>query len=245
MLVECESLESPAVVADPQQPEEVFSSIPSDAPSEQDPSEEAPTKKRNCGRTGPTSPEGKAKSRLNSVKHGSCAETLILPGESEDDWSDLLRKWTGRYHPAENTLEYDFVLKTAQAEWTRIRCERNYSNFQFYGANNASYNWTPDQIKTHDRLLRYKTTAERSFQREYRQLEQHYKSHPPAPPEPDPEQQAAADLAADLADYCPFDFTQVDPTSPTGVSFIQRAGGDPVKDRLTGRKQYKDGDPYP
>jgi hypothetical protein len=42
--------------------------------------------KRNCGRTGPTSPESRAASSQNAVKHGACACTLILPHESQEEW---------------------------------------------------------------------------------------------------------------------------------------------------------------
>jgi hypothetical protein len=40
------------------------------------------SEKRNWGRTGPTSPEGRAASSKNAIKHGACAQTLILPCES-------------------------------------------------------------------------------------------------------------------------------------------------------------------
>ncbi len=44
----------------------------------------------------------------------------------------------------------------------------------------SPYNWAPDQIKKYDLSLRYKTAAERAFQREFRLLEQYYKTHRPA-----------------------------------------------------------------
>jgi hypothetical protein len=98
-------------------------------------------------------------------------------------------------------------------------------------------------------MQRYKTAAERCFQREYRQLEQHYKAHPPAPPEQTAEEKAAAEAAAaeaaELANYCPVDFTVEDLTSPTGVSLGMRSGGNDELDRKLGRKIYQRGDPYP
>src|ERR1700722_11260188 len=44
------------------------------------------SKKRNSGHTGPTSPEDRATSSRNAIKHGACAKTLILPHESVADW---------------------------------------------------------------------------------------------------------------------------------------------------------------
>ena len=55
--------------------------------------------KRNCGRTGPTSPEGRAASSKNSIKHGSCSQTLILPCEKEESWLLLLNRWLKTYQP--------------------------------------------------------------------------------------------------------------------------------------------------
>ncbi len=247
MFSDIDTPEFPAAVADTQ-PEEDFSS-------------DAPSAKRNCGRTGPTSEAGKAKSSQNSFKHGACSKTLIQPGEREEDWLLLLKIWTDRYQPEENTLLYTFVLKTAQAEWARIRRQQHLDDFLCQNWT-APYNWSDALIKRHDLMLRYKTSAERCFQREYRQLEQHYKAHPPEPPKPTPEEEAAAAQAIfakqtptgspetaaeadELYRYTPQDFTMEDPTSPTGYTFIERSGGNPDLDRKLGRKIYQRGEPYP
>jgi len=141
--------------------------------------------KRNCGRTGPTSPEGRATSSKNSIKHGSCSQTLILPHESEESWLLLLNRWLQTYQPPEDSLLHDFVLKTAQAEWYRMRAQRNLDCHECSPEGLSPANWTPDYIKKHDLLLRYKTTAERSFQRTFRLLEQFCKLHPSAKNAPD------------------------------------------------------------
>ena len=182
------------------------------------------SEKRNCGRTGPTSAEGRLASSKNAIKHGACAETLILPCESEEAWELLFNRWLREYQPAEDSLEYDFVLKTAQAEWQRIRALRNFNDCLCVISQGSSpYNWSPDQIKKHDLSLRYKTAAERAFQREYRLLEQHYKIHRPQPAKesaaknsaaPDPKPQATLTVGGE------------DPTSPTGITLLlQNIGG--------------------
>jgi hypothetical protein len=59
-----------------------------------------------------------------------CATTLILEHENEQDWLQLLPTWLDGYqNPVENTLLYNFVLKTAQAEWFRLRAQREYDFF--------------------------------------------------------------------------------------------------------------------
>jgi hypothetical protein len=162
--------------------DEIFdetAALPVDPPlSDPPPSEEddGQPKKRNCGHTGPTSDADHAKSAQNARKHGACARTLILPVESEQGWLILLSRWQDTYKPDEESLEADFVLKAAQAEWLRLRAVRVYDEFLSTTTSEPPYRWTPEQIKTHDLMLRYKTTAERSFHREYRALEAHYKT---------------------------------------------------------------------
>ena len=156
--------------------------------AEQGEPEQPAPEKRNCGRTGPTSPEGRATSSKNSTKHGSCSQTLILPHEKEECWLLLLNRWLQTYQPAEDSLLYDFVLKTAQAEWYRMRAQINVDCHECSQPGLSPTRWTPNYIKKHDLFLRYKTTAERGFQRTFRLLEQFCKSHPnesrPAEPAP-------------------------------------------------------------
>jgi hypothetical protein len=149
----------------------------------------AETQKRNSGRTGPTSFTGRQTSARNATRHGMCATTLILPGEVEADWLDLFQSWLNTYqNPAENTVLYTFVIKTAQAEWRRLRIEREYDFHIVSHGNPPIGGWQPEEIKTHDLILRYLTTAERRFQREYKMLEHHFKTHhKPAKSAPEPE----------------------------------------------------------
>ena len=188
--------------------------------AEQGEPEQLEPEKRNCGRTGPTSPEGRATSSKNSTKHGSCSQTLILPHEKEECWLLLLHRWLQTYQPAEDSLLYDFVLKTAQAEWYRMRAQINLDCHECSQPGLSPTHWTPDYIKKHDLFLRYKTTAERGFQRTFRLLEQFCKSHPnegrpaepaPAKPaEPEPEEEPEPELL----------ILGEDPTSPTGTSIL-------------------------
>jgi hypothetical protein len=168
---------------------------------------ETSIEKRNSGRTGPTSTEGQAISARNATRHGMCATTLIMENEVEADWLDLLRTWLDGYqNPAEFTLLYTFVLKTAQAEWRRLRVQSEY-DFHMFGHGSPPIGaWQPHEIKNHDLILRYlrrrkplqpagtetmrrkplqpagteTTAAERRFQGEYRMLEHHFKTHPAA-----------------------------------------------------------------
>ena len=69
--------------------------------------------------TGPKTPEGRAAVRLNGVKHGLYAETLVLPGESESDFTSLLESYEAEHQPATPTEEA-LVQQLTMAMW-RLR----------------------------------------------------------------------------------------------------------------------------
>src|ERR1700704_1891841 len=69
--------------------------------------------------TGPKTPEGRAAVRLNGVKHGITAETLVLKGESEADFTALLDSYEAEHDPATPTEEA-LVQQLAMATW-RLR----------------------------------------------------------------------------------------------------------------------------
>jgi hypothetical protein len=152
-----------------------------------DPLESEP-QKRNSGRTGPTSSTGREKSARNATRHGMCAKTLIMDNECEADWLVLLETWLTEYqNPAESSLLYTFVLRTAQAEWHRLRIQREF-DFHMYGHGSPPIAaWQPHEVKNYDLIQRYLTAAERRFQREYRLLEHHWKTHHKNQPKPEPE----------------------------------------------------------
>src|SRR3982074_528124 len=69
--------------------------------------------------TGPKTPEGRAAVRLNGVKHGLTAKTLVLKGESESDFTELLDSLEAEHAPATPTEEA-LVVQLAMATW-RLR----------------------------------------------------------------------------------------------------------------------------
>ena len=69
--------------------------------------------------TGPKTPEGRAAVRLNSLTHGLTAKTLVLPGESEEDFNALSDSLAAEHDPATPT-EQALVTQLAVATW-RLR----------------------------------------------------------------------------------------------------------------------------
>src|SRR5437773_7121644 len=73
--------------------------------------------------TGPTTPEGRAAVRLNGLKYGLYAETLILPSEDPAEFDALLDRFDAEHQPATPTEEI-FVSQIAMASWRRLRVQR-------------------------------------------------------------------------------------------------------------------------
>ena len=73
--------------------------------------------------TGPSTPEGRAAVRLNGLKYGLYAETLILPSEDPAEFDALLDRLDSEHQPATPTEEI-FVSQIAMACWRRLRVQR-------------------------------------------------------------------------------------------------------------------------
>jgi hypothetical protein len=69
--------------------------------------------------TGPRSQAGKARSRLNSWKHGLTAKMLIIVGENADDFDQLRADLMDEYDP-QSVLETELVERLAGILW-RLR----------------------------------------------------------------------------------------------------------------------------
>ena len=69
--------------------------------------------------TGPTSEAGKAVSRLNAVKTGLTARTMLLSEEDAPIYAKYIERFFKEYLPA-NEAEHDLVQTIADTEW-RIR----------------------------------------------------------------------------------------------------------------------------
>jgi hypothetical protein len=70
--------------------------------------------------TGPRTAVGRAAVRLNGVTHGLTAKTLILKGESEDDFNALFESLEAEHQP-ETPTEQTLVGDLAMAIWRRRR----------------------------------------------------------------------------------------------------------------------------
>ena len=115
---------------------------------------EAKTQKRS-GPTGPRTPEGKAISSANSLKHGLASGRLVIPGEDREDFEALLNDLVAEHAPATPTEEM-LVQQIAQSWWLMHRALR---------IQNQAFLETWCDMKKLALFLRYQTTYERAFYR--------------------------------------------------------------------------------
>ena len=92
-----------------------------------EPERRAEINRRNAEKsTGPKTPEGKAASRGNALKHGLTATTIApvgSPGEGEGDYQKRLDWWLDDLKPR-NVLELAMVRQACRATWKLDRCAR-------------------------------------------------------------------------------------------------------------------------
>lgn len=72
--------------------------------------------------TGPKSAEGKAAVRLNALRHGLRARSLLLPGENAEDFQQLCADLESEWNPRTRT-EQLLVEQMAVSQWKLARLE--------------------------------------------------------------------------------------------------------------------------
>jgi hypothetical protein len=70
--------------------------------------------------TGPSTPEGKAKSCMNHLSHGFASATGFIPTEDQEEFEGLLDDLLNHFQPA-NPHEQILVEKMAHAQWNSLR----------------------------------------------------------------------------------------------------------------------------
>jgi len=116
--------------------------------------------------TGPKSEEGKAKSALNRLSHGLASSATIVPGEDPEEFKALLTDLAGEYDPATAT-EQILVEKMALNQWLSLRA------FRLQGEAFLDLTLQGDSFgipKSLGVLIRYQTSAERTFHRAHNEL---------------------------------------------------------------------------
>jgi hypothetical protein len=76
--------------------------------------------------TGPRTAVGRARSRLNSLKHGARAQDApaVLPQEDPAELEARIREWVDDHRPT-NAIERELVTRAARLSWALDRAERH------------------------------------------------------------------------------------------------------------------------
>jgi hypothetical protein len=122
--------------------------------------------------TGPTSPAGKSHSSDNATTHGGTSQKLIVAGERQEDFTNLFTGLLAEFNP-ETPSARALVEDFAHAQWflwRRIRAQ-NSAEHALYEAQPDPALWPAASFHTLTNMERYRTAAERAFQRALRNLE--------------------------------------------------------------------------
>jgi hypothetical protein len=137
---------------------------------------------------GPVTPEGRATSSRNSLRHGFTAKSVVLPTESQEDFLALLDSYTHHFDP-QGGVEMDLVQAMAAARWRLRRIcnieaallstelvrraediDEEFSNMQ----NVDRLAWVFQKLANHGQALslivRYEGALNRSYDRAFKQL---------------------------------------------------------------------------
>lgn len=131
------------------------------------------------GRTGPRSPNGKARSSENAITHGCRSEKLILRHEDPEEFEALRDAWFEHYGP-ESKLAGALLEETVRAHWFVKRAQKQLDDIVWELPANA-YHWTEEHERLYRNFTRYKNSHERTFFRFFKELEAHFHRNTSAP----------------------------------------------------------------
>jgi hypothetical protein len=69
---------------------------------------------------GPTTPEGKATSSMNALRHGMCAKSLVLTNEDEEKFQAMRDGYMQHFQP-EGEVELDLMEEVISSRWRQRR----------------------------------------------------------------------------------------------------------------------------
>jgi hypothetical protein len=110
---------------------------------------------------GPVTPEGKAQSAQNAIRHGLRSATVLIPGEDPEEFNRHRAAYLQRFKPAD-APERDLVEAMANARWRINRIMQL----------EAQLLETEDLARALSTVARYEGQLTRAYDRAYRQLQE-------------------------------------------------------------------------
>ena len=102
--------------------------------------------------------------RLNALKHGLCAKSVIVPGESAEAYDEMRADLLDQFRP-DTPQEEMMVDQLAQAYWMLLRARRKEAELQAHQAEMPVWEWSDDYFKSVERFNRYRGSIERAYYR--------------------------------------------------------------------------------
>lgn len=130
--------------------------------------------------TGPRSPEGKRSSSRNSLTHGCCSFQIIVGDEKIEDFESLRDYWFTQFRAADPDtidphLAAELVEDLAINHWLLRRAQRNFCSVEHELSATPPMQWRLQDERKLLLMLRYKTSAERAFERSLRIVHRYVK----------------------------------------------------------------------
>jgi hypothetical protein len=110
-------------------------------------------------------------SYLAHLTHGCCAKKLVLYAGEEAEFEALTAEWRAEY-PPRSPLEERLLSEVIEKAWQERRCELRFFEADVLVGIHKPAHWSDQDHHQIGLFTRYKTTAERSFQRKLNQLRQ-------------------------------------------------------------------------
>lgn len=123
--------------------------------------------------TGPRTPEGKARSSINAIKHGFSSEHLLVPESQREEFNQLRADLLDEISPI-GALQRIAFNRLVHAAWNLHRLMLT-ENEIFASHDDPLANETA--ARQLDRLARYQARHERAYQRALKELQQLQTNH--------------------------------------------------------------------
>jgi hypothetical protein len=120
------------------------------------------------GSTGPRSPEGKARSSKNSLKHGYTSRELVVAEDQHEEFDEFKATLLEETKP-EGQLQMIAFNNILHAAWTLARIQRIEAEYLARGS--AAFE-DKDTRRTLELLLRYQARHERAYHKARKDLEE-------------------------------------------------------------------------
>jgi hypothetical protein len=119
--------------------------------------------------TGPTTPEGKARSSQNARKHGLTAAQFVIAAEDREEFEEFLAELQTEICP-QGPLQQILFDQVVAAAWNLRRIRIMEAEITAQAASYADILNNPDLTAKLDRLARHNTRIERTFHRALREI---------------------------------------------------------------------------